>query len=446
MNVIHPITQAVFQQLVKQYTNFPQTLQTLQQFLMSLDPYMDHYPQVSETQLLSLLLPERVIEFKVKHIDDDGDLQIHRGFRVQHSSLLGPYKGGLRFHPSVDEDTLRSLAFNQTLKNALSTMDLGGAKGGSDFNPKGKSQAEIARFSQAFIRALARDLGPTYDVPAGDLGVSQAEIGVMVQALEQIDPTLRFALTGKPISMGGSILRPEATGYGLVYFMISLLNHFYQTDFRDKRVIISGAGNVALGAAQKVVELGGRVVGMSDSQGFLSHEAGLDIKRIKAFKLEQKGALADYDGAGTYQQGHGLYELPCDVALACATQNEVTLVDVQLLRQNQVLALGEGANMALTKAARDYVRDEGMLLGVDIAANAGGVIVSGFEMIQNAKQVRWSAAQVDAQLQMKMQDIFKQVMDACERVQQPRNLVVGASLAGFNRLIKAWQSQHDAGK
>lgn len=440
MKLNHPITQSVYAALSQAYNHQPIYLQSVLQFLESLDPYMDWYPHFSHDSLKSLLIPERIIEFKVTYEDDQQLMHEHRGYRIQHSNHLGPYKGGLRFNPSVSEDSLKFLAFSQTIKNALSTMDLGGAKGGSDFDPKGKSLDEIKRFSQAFIKALARDISPTYDVPAGDIGVSQREIGIMVKTLRMISDNMDGALTGKPLDLGGSNLRTEATGYGLVYFMESLLKHFYDTDFKDKKVLISGAGNVAIYAAQKVFEKGGLVIGMSDSSGYVINEAGLNLEHIKTIKLQERGSLAklvEFDSNTVFKAGHGLFETPCDIALACATQNEVTLDDVKALEKHGLLALGEGANMPLTKAARDYVIEHGILDGVDIAANAGGVIVSGFEMIQNAKGESWSREQVDELLQAKMQTIFEKVILEAEQIRQPRNLVVAATLAGLNRLLKA---------
>ncbi len=444
MTLKHPLTQSLFKG-VKQRNKLQREFhQAVHHFLETIDPYIEDFDEFDESTLKRFLEPDRIIGFKVTWVDDQQHVQVNRGYRVQFNNALGPYKGGLRFHPSVTPSIIKFLGFDQTLKNALTDLLLGGAKGGSDFDPKGKSDGEIMRFCQAFIRQLNPYIGPDWDVPAGDIGVGYRELGYMVGALKQFRQSVDGTLTGKPVGYGGSLVRKEATGYGLCYFVEALLNHYHDTSFQDKKVVISGSGNVAIYAAEKVTQLGGKVIAMSDSAGYVYDEQGIDISIIKDIKETQRKRIKQYVESvphAQYVKKGCIWCIKCDVALPCATQNEMDLDAIKLLHDNNVLAIGEGANMPLTAEAIAYAKENNMLLAPGIAANAGGVAVSALEMSQNASKLMWDADQVDGHLKQIMTHIFKSVVETSEQLKQPSNLILGAQLTGYLKVARAMKQQ-----
>lgn len=418
--------------------------QAVLHFLETIDPLLDQSEYFEEGLLKRFLTADRIIAFKVVWQDDNNKVQVNKGYRVQHNNALGPYKGGLRFHPSVNSSIIKFLAFDQTLKNALTDLLIGGAKGGSDFNPKGKSDNEIMRFTQAFMSELHHYLGPDWDIPAGDIGVGYREIAYMVGKLKQLRRCIDGTITGKPVGYGGSLIRKEATGYGLLYFMEALLNHFHQCDFTDKKVIVSGSGNVAIYAAEKAVSLGAKVIAMSDSSGYVTNPDGLNIEHIKKVKEENRQRIdkvCHYDKKATFVSEGSIWQCACDVALPCATQNEVTLDDIKALHKQNVLAIGEGANMPLTEEAMDYVKENNIILAPGIASNAGGVAVSALEMSQNASKLMWSSEEVDQRLQHIMANIFTEVLTTAQQFNHGSNLILGAQLAGYLKVAKAMVEQ-----
>jgi len=388
--------------------------------------------------------PERVIQFRVCWVDDRGNVQVNRGFRVQMNSAIGPYKGGLRFHPSVNLGVLKFLAFEQVFKNALTSLPMGGGKGGSDFDPKGKSDGEIMRFCQAFMTELSRHIGADLDIPAGDIGVGAREIGYMYGQYKRLRNEFTSVLTGKGISYGGSLIRPEATGYGCVYFAEQMLKQ-RNDSFEGKRVAISGSGNVAQYAAQKVLELGAKVISVSDSGGTLYYPDGMTQAQwdtLMTLKNEQRGRLESLHGDGCeFIAGQRPWHLPCDIALPCATQNELDADDARHLIENGCIAVAEGANMPSTLEAVDLLQEHRILFAPGKAANAGGVAVSGREMSQNAMRLHWTAGEVDEKLHCIMQSIHA----ACERYGREEdghiNYVKGANIAGFVKVADAMLAQ-----
>ncbi len=440
----HPLTKSLFKG-VKQRNKLQREFhQAVHHFLETIDPYIDDFEEFDEGTLKRFLEPDRIIGFKVTWVDDQQQVQVNRGYRVQFNNALGPYKGGLRFHPSVNPSIIKFLGFDQTLKNALTDLLLGGAKGGSDFDPKGKSDGEIMRFTQAFIRQLHPYIGPDWDVPAGDIGVGYRELGYMVGALKQFRQGIDGTLTGKPVGYGGSLVRKEATGYGLCYFVEALLKHYHGTSFKDKRVVISGSGNVAIYAAEKVNQLGGKVIAMSDSGGYVFDEQGIQLDIIKDIKETHRKRIKRYVEQVEHAQfvdDGCIWDIKCDVALPCATQNEVGLEAINALYNHDVLAIGEGANMPLTAEAMAFAKKHDMLLAPGIASNAGGVAVSALEMSQNASKLMWDADQVDQHLQQIMTHIFESVVQTSERLKQPRNLILGAQLTGYLKVAKAMKQQ-----
>lgn len=384
-----------------------------------------------------LIEAENVVEFDVFWENDKGKIVKNKGYRVQHSKLLGPYKGGLRFHPTVKLDILRSLAFEQSLKNAITGLPLGGAKGGSDFDPKHKSDDELRRFCYKYMESLAPYLGHDYDVPAGDIGVSNKLIGYMYDAYRKLKGDEPGVFTGKPISEGGSILRPEATGYGLVYIAESALKHYKNTDFKRKKVLISGSGNVAIHAAYKVCELGGMVVAMSDSSGVIYNNQGLDVSYVDEIKTKDKrihAYLDKYPQTFFSADSKHIWNFKADIALPSATQNEVQLVDAKKLVDHGIIGIFEGANMPLTKEASAYVIDQGVIFIPGKAANAGGVSVSYFEMVQNKLKQQWTKEDVDKKLKDVMTNIFNNIYKEAERINQKMRLDIASDLVGYKRL------------
>ena len=418
-------------------------LQAVSEVAESVVPVLDKHPEYRVAKILERLVePERVIMFRVPWVDDSGEVQVNRGFRVEFSSAIGPYKGGLRFHPSVNLSIIKFLGFEQTFKNALTTLPLGGGKGGSDFDPKGKSDHEVMRFCQSFMSELFRHIGPNTDVPAGDIGVGGREIGYLFGQYKKLTNRFEGVLTGKGLNWGGSLIRPEATGYGAVYFAEEMLKTRGQS-FKDQRVVISGAGNVAQYAAEKVIELGGKVLTLSDSSGFIVDEAGIDRSKldfVMALKNERRGRIREYKGkyAQTHYQekqpgtsSNPLWDVKCDIALPCATQNEISVQDANNLVKNGCRCVSEGANMPCTPDAVNVFLENKVLLGPAKAANAGGVSVSGLAMSQNSMRLAWSREEVDGRLHDIMISIHKACVATAECYGTPGNYINGANIAGF---------------
>ncbi|MDR1421140.1 MAG: NADP-specific glutamate dehydrogenase [Treponema sp.] len=413
----------------------PEFIQAVREVVESLEPVVQKRPEIARLKIVERIVePERQIMFRVPWIDDKGQVQINRGFRVQFNSAIGPYKGGLRLHPSVNLGIIKFLGFEQIFKNALTTTPIGGGKGGSDFDPKGKSDMEVMRFCQAFMSELFRHIGPDTDVPAGDIGVGGREIGYMYGQYKKLTNTFAGVLTGKGLTYGGSLARTEATGYGLVYFTTRMLAD-RGTDWNGKRVVISGSGNVAIYATEKVQSLGGKVVALSDSNGYIVDEEGIDLALVKRIKEVERGRIKDYLGKrpkASYTEGcGGIWTVPCDVALPSATQNELDGKSAAVLVKNRVIAVAEGANMPSTPEAVACFQSSGVSFGPAKAANAGGVATSALEMSQNSMRLSWTFEEVDVKLHGIMDSIYTQCKNACETYGKPGNLVAGANIAGF---------------
>lgn len=423
----------VLKKFHEKYPNETQFINTTQEFVDSIEAYLD------ESTLKMLLHAERIITFRVPWYDDQHILQVNTGYRVQHSSALGPYKGGLRFHPSVDLDVLKFLAFEQTLKNALTNLPLGGAKGGADFDPKGKSDQEVMRFCQSFMNELYRHIGKTLDIPAGDIGVGNREIGYMYGQYKRLTGSYEGVFTGKDLTIGGAKGRAQATGYGLIYIVEALLETL-NDDLKDKKVVISGAGKVGLYAALKAAQMGATVVAMNDfSGGTVVNQNGLDIERMIEIKLEKRGSLKDYAtefNLDIYPTEY-IWDVAGDIVLPCATQNEMDLVALKKIIQNGTKIIAEGANKPLTNDAVQYILNQDIYYLPGKAANAGGVAVSGIEMMQNAQMDVFEFEDVDTRLKTIMNNIFKTIHEKAMSVDKPYNYVVGANLASYERVKKA---------
>ena len=425
--------------------NETEFLQAVEEFAHSVIPFISENKKYKNTNLLAKLIePERVVIFRVPWLDDKGQEQINRGFRVQFNSAIGPYKGGLRFHPSVNLSILKFLGFEQIFKNALTGLPMGGGKGGSDFNPKGKSDNEVMKFCQSFMTELSRHIGPNTDVPAGDIGVGAREIGYMFGQYKRIKNEFTGVFTGKSTNWGGSLIRPEATGYGLVYFLNEMLQS-NNMSLENKRVVISGSGNVAQYACEKVIELGGTVVSLSDSSGYIYDSAGIDKKKLQyVFQLKnvKRGRISEYAKKFNCKFAKGTpWAIKCDIALPCATQNELQEKDAKILVKNKCFAVAEGANMPCTIEAINYFQANKILFGPGKASNAGGVSVSGLEMSQNSLRMHWSRKEVDD----KLKDIMKNIHKVCVEYGKEKNYVdyvKGANIAGF---IKVADSMIDQG-
>lgn len=421
-------------------------LQAVEEVMISLWPFIEKNPSYAHHGLLERLVePDRVIQFRVSWVDDKGQVQVNRAWRVQHSAAIGPYKGGMRFHPSVTLSILKFLAFEQTFKNALTTLPMGGGKGGSDFDPKGKSDGEVMRFCQSLVMELFRHVGPDTDVPAGDIGVGAREVGFMAGMYKKLANHAGSVFTGKGLSFGGSLIRPEATGYGAVYFALEMLQRVNQ-DFKNQRVAISGSGNVAQYAALKSLELGARVVTLSDSEGTLVHEGGLSREQIEAIlelKNVKRGRLSAFAAEHKlkFEKGRTPWHVPVDIALPCATQNELNAEDAKQLVANGVQAVAEGANMPTTLDAVDIFLKAKTLYAPGKASNAGGVAVSGLEMSQNAMRLSWTAEKVDTRLHEIMKSIHENCVRYGERKDGSVNYVDGANIAGFVKVADAMQQQ-----
>lgn len=412
-------------------------LQAVEEVMESLIPVLDKYPHYREAKVLERIVePERVIMFRVPWVDDAGSVQINRGFRVEFNSALGPYKGGLRFHPSVNLGILKFLGFEQIFKNSLTTLPMGGGKGGSDFDPKGKSDNEVMRFCQSFMTELYRHIGPNTDVPAGDIGVGGREVGYLFGQYKRIKNSFDGVLTGKGLNWGGSLVRQEATGYGTVYFASEMLETRNDT-FEGKRVAISGSGNVAQYAAEKVLDLGGMPVSFSDSAGSIYDEAGIDRKKLSYvmdLKNNYRGRIREYVEQypdAVYLEGERPWGVKCDVALPCATQNEVSTAEAKILVDNGCYCVSEGANMPCEPGAIEVFQTGNVLFGPGKAANAGGVAVSGLEMSQNSMRIAWSREEVDRKLHTIMKNIHANCIETAERFGKPCDYVTGANIAGF---------------
>lgn len=414
--------------------------QAATEVLPTLQPIFDEHPEYRREGLLERLVePERQLLFRVPWVDDSGQVHVNRGYRVQFNSALGPYKGGLRFHPSVTLSIIKFLGFEQIFKNSLTGLSIGGGKGGADFDPKGKSDREIMAFCQSYASELFRYIGADTDVPAGDIGVGAREIGFMYGQYKRLTGLFEGVFTGKEVAFGGSLTRKEATGYGLIYFVENMLAARGQS-LRDKRVVISGSGNVAVYAAEKALQEGANVLAMSDSSGWVFDRDGIDLDAVKAIKEGRKGRIQEYTEVrpgAEYHESGSLWCVPCDVALPCATQNELTAEGARLLVQNGCLAVGEGANMPSTPEAVDILRAAGVLFAPGKAANAGGVAVSALEMAQNSMRLAWSFEKVDGRLKDIMKSIFVQTAAAAETYGAPDDYVLGANIAGFIKVAHA---------
>ena len=427
--------------------NQPEFLQAVREVFTSLWPFLEKNPKYRSQALLERLVePERAFQFRVAWMDDKGQTQVNRAFRVQFNSAIGPYKGGMRFHPSVNLSILKFLGFEQIFKNALTTLPMGGGKGGSDFDPKGKSDAEVMRFCQALMAELYRHIGPDTDVPAGDIGVGGREVGYLAGYMKKLSNQAACVFTGRGLSFGGSLIRPEATGYGLVYFAQAMLAEKGQS-FQGKTVVVSGSGNVAQYAIEKALQLGAKVLTCSDSSGYVYDEAGFNAEKLAALmeiKNAKRGRVKDYaEKFGLkYVAGERPWGVKADIALPCATQNELELVDAQKLIANGVQLVAEGANMPTTIEATDALQAAGILFGPGKAANAGGVATSGLEMAQSSQRLYWTAEEVDQKLHNIMLDIHAN----CKKYgtvegQENINYVVGANVAGFVKVADAMLAQ-----
>jgi glutamate dehydrogenase (NADP+) len=439
-----PSVDVFLQRLKQRDPDQPEFHQAVEEVLRSLWPFLEANPRYLEAGIIERIVePERAILFRVPWVDDAGRVQVNRGFRVQMSSAIGPYKGGLRFHPSVNLGVLKFLAFEQVFKNSLTSLPMGGGKGGSDFDPKGKSDAEVMRFCQSFMAELYRHIGADLDVPAGDIGVGAREIGFLFGQYKRLSNEFTSVFTGKGLAYGGSLIRPEATGYGCVYFAQEMLKGIGR-DFDGQRVAISGSGNVAQYAAQKVMELGGKVISLSDSSGTLFAEAGLSQEQWQAMmelKNVRRGRLDELSGPGLrFLPGQRPWSLACDIALPCATQNELDAVDARTLLGNGCICVAEGANMPSTLEAVDLFLEAGILFAPGKAANAGGVATSGLEMSQNAMRLHWSAGEVDQRLHGIMQNIHHACVSYGEENGRV-NYVKGANIAGFVKVADAMLAQ-----
>ncbi|QUI25460.1 NADP-specific glutamate dehydrogenase [Vallitalea pronyensis] len=436
-------TANIFENVKQRNRHEPEFLQAVEEVLASIDPVLDKHPEY-ESVVRCIVEPERLIIFRVPWIDDMGNVKINRGFRVQFNSAIGPYKGGLRFHPSVNASIIKFLGFEQIFKNSLTGLPIGGGKGGSDFDPKGKTDNEIMRFCQSFMTELSRYIGAYTDVPAGDMGVGAREIGYLYGQYKRIKGLNEGVLTGKGLQYGGSLTRTEATGFGLIYLMEEILRH-HQDTLQDKTVVISGSGNVAIYATEKAQQLGAKVVALSDSTGYIYDPDGIKldiVKRIKEVERKRIHEYVRYYPTAQYYDGcSGIWSIPCDVALPCATQNEIDEGSAKILVKNGCIAIGEGANMPSTPEAIEVYLTHNIKFAPGKAANAGGVAVSALEMTQNSMRLSWSFEEVDKKLQDIMKNIFISMRDAAIAYGQEGNYVIGSNIAGFLKVAQAMHAQ-----
>ena len=435
----------VLETVKKRNANEPEFIQAVTEVLECLQPVVEKRPDLVEAGVIDRLVePERQIIFRVPWVDDNGKVQVNRGFRVQYNSAIGPYKGGIRLHPSVYIGIIKFLGFEQVFKNSLTTLPMGGGKGGSDFDPKGKSDGEIMRFCQSFMTELCKHIGPDCDVPAGDIGTGAREIGFMFGQYKRIRNEFTGVLTGKGLTYGGSLARTEATGYGLCYFTDEMLKANGKS-FKNKTVVISGSGNVAIYATQKATELGAKVVALSDSNGYIFDKNGIDLACVKQIKEVERKRIKEYVNThpeAEYHEGcSGIWAIPCDIALPCATQNEINKESAELLVNNHCFAVAEGANMPSTPEAIEVFLKNGILFGPAKAANAGGVATSGLEMSQNSERLSWTFEEVDGKLHNIMKNIFKSCDEAAKEYGLEGNYMAGANIAGFLKVAEAMKAQ-----
>ncbi|MDD6615980.1 MAG: NADP-specific glutamate dehydrogenase [Lachnospiraceae bacterium] len=441
-------TEEIYERVVAQNPGEPEFHQAVKEVLDSLklviDANEEKYRAVS--LLERLVEPERIISFKVPWVDDNGKVQVNKGYRVQFNSAIGPYKGGLRFHPSVNQGILKFLGFEQIFKNSLTGLPIGGGKGGSNFDPKGKSDREVMAFCQSFMTELSKYIGADQDVPAGDIGVGGREIGYMYGQYKRLRGLYEGVLTGKGLTWGGSLVRTQATGYGLVYILDAMLKD-HGIELAGKTVVVSGSGNVAIYATEKAQQLGAKVVAMSDSNGYIYDPEGIKLDVVKEIKEVRRGRIKEYADevpGAVYTAGKGIWSIKCDVALPCATQNELNLEDAKTLKANGCKVVAEGANMPTTREATDFLLAEGFLFLPGKASNAGGVGTSALEMCQNSMRLSWTFEEVDAKLQQMMNDIYAKISDAAKRYGVEGNYVTGANIAGFEKVADAMMAQGTA--
>ena len=435
---------SVIENVKKKHSNEPEFVQTVEEVFSSLEPVIEKHPEYEKVDLLNRMVePERMFTFRVSWEDDRGQWHTNIGYRCQFNGALGPYKGGLRLHPSVYTGIIKFLGFEQIFKNSLTGLPIGGGKGGSDFDPKGKSDREVMAFCQSFMTELSKYIGADIDVPAGDIGTGAREIGYMFGQYKRLTNSFEGVLTGKGLTYGGSLVRTQATGYGLLYFTDAMLKHNGHS-LEGKTVAISGAGNVAIYAAEKATQLGAKVVTMSDSTGWIYDAEGLDLDAVKEIKEVKRARLSEYKNYrpnAEYHEGKGVWSVKCDVALPCATQNELNLDDAKALVANGCIAVAEGANMPTTLEATQYLQKNGVLFAPGKAANAGGVATSALEMSQNSERLSWTFEEVDQKLQQIMTDIFAKAAEAADRYDVPGDYVAGANIAGFEKVANAMLAQ-----
>ncbi len=436
----------VYETVCKRDSGEPEFQQAVLEVLESFQPVVAVRPDIVKAGIIERIVePERFIQFRVSWVDDNGKVQVNRGYRVQFNSAIGPYKGGLRFHPSVCASVIKFLGFEQIFKNSLTGLPMGGGKGGSDFDPKGKSDGEVMRFCQSFMTELAKHIGADTDVPAGDIGVGAREIGFLFGQYKRLRNEFTGVLTGKGLSYGGSLVRKQATGYGLLYLTEEMLKCMKNDSVAGKTVVVSGSGNVAIYACEKAQSLGAKVVAMSDSNGYVYDPAGIKLDVIKQIKEVERGRIKEYaarvKGAEYHEGCRGIWSIKCDVALPCATQNEINGEEAAILVKNGVIAVAEGANMPSTPEAIETFQKAGVLFAPAKAANAGGVATSGLEMCQNSMRYSWTAEEVDAKLKGIMENIFHNIYDAAEKFGKSGNLVAGANIAGFLKVADAMLAQ-----
>ncbi|PXY82342.1 NADP-specific glutamate dehydrogenase [Bifidobacterium asteroides] len=435
-----------YQQVEKRDGDQPEFLQAVREVFSSLEPVVERHPEYEANGVLERLVePERTVKFRVAWTDDQGHVQVNRGYRIQFNSAIGPYKGGLRFHPTVTESVIKFLGFEQILKNSLTGLPMGGGKGGSDFDPKGRSDAEVMRFCQAFMTELQRHIGQFTDVPAGDINVGSREIGYLFGQYKRLRDEYSGVLTGKDLTFGGSLARTEATGYGLCYYTQEALQTLRKDSFQGKTVVISGSGNVAIFATEKAQQLGAKVVTASDSDGYVYDPNGIDLDVVKDIKLGHRGRIREYadrvDSAQYHEGCKGVWTVPCDIALPCATQNEIDEESARTLVANGCTVVCEGANMPSTPEAIQVYQDNKVLYGPAKAANAGGVAVSGLEMSQNSLRLQWTFDEVDQRLKDIMTGIFQKSYQASKEYGHEGDLMLGANVAGFTKVADAMVAQ-----
>ncbi|MEJ2665219.1 MAG: NADP-specific glutamate dehydrogenase [Spirochaetia bacterium] len=445
MSINSTYVQSVYETVKRRNPGQLEFLQAVQEVLESLEPVIEKNPELQEAAILERIIePERQIIFRVPWMDDKGKVHVNRGFRIQFNSALGPYKGGLRFHPSVNISIIKFLGFEQIFKNSLTGLMMGGGKGGSDFDPKGKSDAEIMRFCQSFMSELFRHIGEDADVPAGDIGVGGREVAYMFGQWKKLTKQFTGVLTGKGLDFGGSLVRTEATGYGCVYFCKEMLKARKES-FDGKTVVISGSGNVAIYAHEKATQLGAKVVAMSDSNGYIYDKSGINLQTVKRLKEVERKRIKEYAAEHTSAEYHegcfDIWNIPCNIALPCATQNELDKKAAEVLVKNGCIAVAEGANMPCTPEAAELFIKNKVSYGPGKAANAGGVATSGLEMSQNSQRLGWSFDEVDKKLHRIMVDIHTSASQAAEEYGTPGNLVNGANIAGFMKVARAMLAQ-----